>query len=148
MILNINDTETHNAATLIAMLIAKVFKWDFEGSEEELKESSYDDVGNLYCAVYGYSSVKNVEDLESAMKTIQETCGKLLGGTKTDPKKSFGWSRKPKWTFKNASPVSIKFKCSRWEELLNLELDDDTWNKYIADLGLDNTVNDDDDSGY
>lgn len=148
MILNINDTETHNAATLIAMLIAKLFKWDFEGSEEELKESSYDDVGNLYCAVYGYTSVKDTEKLEEAMKAIQDTCSKLLGGTKLDPKKSFGWSRKPKWTFKNVSPVSIKFKCSRWEELLKLELDDETWKKYIQELELDNSVSANDDSDY
>lgn len=148
MILNINDTETHNGATLIAMLIAKVFKWDFESSEEELKESSYDDVGTAYCAVYGYTGVKDTEKLEAAMKTIQDTCGKLLGGTKTDPKKSFGWSRKPKWTFKNVSPISIKFKCSRWEELLKLELDDETWKKYIQELELDNSVSADDDSDY
>lgn len=148
MILNINDTETHNAATLIAMLIAKLFKLDFEGSDEALKESSYDDVGSNYCAVYSYTSVKDVEKLEEAMKQVQDTCSKLLNGTKLDPKKSFGWSRKPKWTYRNTAPISIKFKCSRWEELMNLELSDEDWKKYLTELGLDNTTSANDDSDY
>lgn len=148
MILNINDTETHNGATVIALLLAKLFKLDFESSDEELKESSYDDVGTAYCAIYGYTSVKDTEKLEEAMKQIQDTCSKLLGGTKVDPKKGFGWTKKPKWTYKNVAPISIKFKCSRWEELMNLELSDEDWNKYLAELELNNSVSTEDDSDY
>lgn len=147
MILNINTTEIHNGATLVALLIAKVFKLDFEGDSECLNESTYDKVDDNYCAVYSYTSIKEVKSLESAMGQIQALCSKLLNGTKTDPKKSFGWTRKPRWSYKNAVPINVKFKCSRWEELLELELSDEDWKKYLQEyeLNADTTVEDDSD---
>lgn len=149
MILNINDTENHTGAVLIALLIAKLFHFDFEGSDECLQQSSYHDEGKNYCCVYGYSTVKDVATLESAMVLIQKTCGELLGGTRTDPKKSFGWINAPRWTFKNAITLNIKFKCTRWDELNALELDEQQWTDWLAKLELDaNTGEPDDDADY
>lgn len=148
MILNINTTDNHTGATLIALLISKLFKWDFEGTDEYLQQSSYHDEKN-YCCVYGYSSVKDVETLDNAMHLIQKTCGELLGGTKTDPKKTFGWIQTPRWTFKNAITLNIKFKCMRWEALEALELDDQQWSDWLTKLELDaNTGEPDDDADY
>lgn len=149
MILNINTTDNHTGATLLAMLIAKLFKFDFESQDEYLQQSSYHDEGKNYCCVYGYSSVKDVQTLEDSMQLIQKTCGELLGGTKTDPRKGFGWIQSPRWTFKNAITLNIKFKCSRWDELNALELDEQQWNDWLAKLELDaNTTDVDDDADY
>ena len=148
MILNISTTENHVGTTLIAMLIAKLFRWDLEDQDEALQQSSYHDEKG-YCCVYGYTSVRDVQTLEKAMVQIQETCGQLLGGTRTDPKKSFGWLVKPKWTYKSVSTLNIKFKCTRWEELEQVELDDTQWNDWLAKLELDaNTGEPDDDADY
>ena len=148
MILNISTTENHVGTTLIAMLIAKLFRWDLEDQDEALQQSSYHDEKG-YCCVYGYTSVRDVQTLEKAMVQIQETCGQLLGGTRTDPKKSFGWLVKPKWTYKSVSTLNIKFKCTRWEELEQVELDDTQWTDWLAKLELDaNTGEPDDDADY
>lgn len=148
MILNINDCEKHTGATLIALLIAKLFKFDFESQDEFLKESTYHDEKN-YCCVYAYSSVKDVKVLDDAMHLIQKTCGELLNGSKTDPKKTFGWIQTPRWTFKNAITLNIKFKCVRWEALETLELDEQQWSDWLAKLELDaNTDEPDDDADY
>lgn len=149
MILNINSAELHTGATLVAMLISKVFKLDFESDTENVNESSYDKVDDAYCAVYAYSGIKDVKVLEEGMTQIQNLCSKLLGGTKVDPRKSFGWTRKPKWSFKNAVPINFKFKCSRWEQLQSLELEEDAWNAYLNEFGLTaDTALDEDDSDY
>lgn len=149
MILNINSAELHTGATLVAMLIAKLFKFDFESQDEYLQQSSYHDEGKNYCCVYGYSSQKDVEKLEEAMSLLQKTCGELLNGSKTDPKKTFGWIQCPRWTFKNTITLNIKFKCARWDALNALELDDAKWEEWLQKLELStDSADSDDDADY